>query len=135
FHGPARLTGPNSVEVGGRLLEARYIVIATGAKPASLGIAGEDLITISDQFLELDTLPPRIIFIGGGYISMEFAHVAAIAGAKVTIVHRGPRPLEGFDPDLVAMVVAGQREKGIALQNHLLYEAFERWGNALKVRA
>src|SRR5438552_394522 len=82
FHGPARFTGPNSVEVGGRLLEARYIVIATGAKPASLGIAGEDLITISDQFLELDTLPPRIIFIGGGYISMEFAHAPQLRARR-----------------------------------------------------
>ena len=135
FHGPARFAGPNSLEVSGQVLEARYIVIATGAKPASLGIAGEDLITISDQFLELDTLPPRIIFIGGGYISMEFAHVAAIAGAKVTIVHRGPRPLEGFDPDLVAMVVAGLREKEIDLQVNLRAEAVERSGNALRLKA
>ena len=57
FHGPARFAGPNSLEVSGQLLEARYIVIATGAKPASLGITGEDLITISEQFLELETLP------------------------------------------------------------------------------
>jgi glutathione reductase (NADPH) len=135
FHGPARFAGPNSLEVSGQLLEARYIVIAAGAKPASLGIPGEDLITISDQFLELNTLPPRIIFIGGGYISMEFAHVAAIAGAKVTIVHRGPRPLEGFDPDLVAMVVAGLREKGVDLQLHLRAEALERSGNALRLKA
>src|SRR5207253_3863595 len=55
LQGPARFTGPNSIEVAGHLLEARYVVIAAGAKPASLGIPGEDLITISDQFLELDT--------------------------------------------------------------------------------
>src|SRR5438309_384465 len=76
FHGPARFTGPNSVEVENALLEARHVVIAVGMKPAPLGIPGADLVTVSDQFLELDELPPRIIFIGGGYISMEFAHVA-----------------------------------------------------------
>jgi glutathione reductase (NADPH) len=135
FHGTARFTGSHSIEVAGQLLEARFIVIAAGAKPASLGIAGEELITISDQFLELDALPPRIIFIGGGYISMEFAHLAAIAGAKVTIVHQGPRPLEGFDPDLVAMIVAGLREKGVDLQLNLRAQAVERSGNALRLTA
>jgi glutathione reductase (NADPH) len=133
FHGAARFTGPASLQVGDDLLEAKQIVIAAGMKPAPLGIPGEDLLTISDQFLELDALPPRIVFIGGGYISMEFAHVAAIAGAKVTIVHRGPRPLEGFDPDLVAMVVAGLRERGVDLQFNVRVEAVETRGDSLRL--
>jgi glutathione reductase (NADPH) len=133
FHGPARFRSPNSIEVGGERLEARHIVIGVGMKPAPPGISGEDLVTISDDFLELDALPPRIIFIGGGYISMEFAHVAAIAGAKVTIVHRGPRPLEGFDPDLVQMVVAGLRDRGISLRLEVHAEAVERSRSALQL--
>jgi glutathione reductase (NADPH) len=133
FHGRARFTSPKSIDVEGELLEARYIVIAVGLKPAPLGIPGEDLITISDQFLELDALPPHIIFIGGGYISMEFAHVAAVAGAKVTIVHQGPRPLEGFDPDLVQMLVAGLQERGVDLQLNVRAEALERSGNSLRL--
>jgi glutathione reductase (NADPH) len=135
FHGPARFTGPTSIQVGSERLDAKHIVIAAGMKPAPLGIPGEDLITISDQFLELEALPTRIIFIGGGYISMEFAHVAAIAGAEVTIVHRGPRPLEGFDPDLVDMVVAGLREKGVHLQLHVRAEAVETHGDSLRMTA
>src|SRR5207253_3114503 len=48
FHAQARFTGPNSVEVGSEILEARHIVIAVGMKPAPLGIPGEELVTISD---------------------------------------------------------------------------------------
>jgi glutathione reductase (NADPH) len=66
--------------------------------------------------LELDELPPKIAFVGGGYISFEFAHIVARAGAKVTILHHGRRPLTKFDPDLVDMLLKGTRELGIDVQ-------------------
>jgi len=82
FHGRARFVDSTTVEVGEDVLVGRYVVIATGAMPRKLGIQGEQYVTTSDQFLELETLPQRIVFIGGGYISFEFAHVAARAGAS-----------------------------------------------------
>jgi len=66
--------------------------------------------------MNLEQLPSRLIFVGGGYISFEFAHVAARAGADVTILHRGARPLEGFDPDLVDLLVRRTRELGIRVE-------------------
>src|SRR5216683_319686 len=90
FHGRARFVGPSTVQVGEEVLEGRYVVIATGQKPADLKIAGAEHLTTSEQFLELDELPKRILFVGGGYIAFEFAHVAVRAGAQVTIAHRGP---------------------------------------------
>jgi glutathione reductase (NADPH) len=66
--------------------------------------------------LELDNLPSRILFIGGGYIAFEFAHVAVRVGSQVTIVQRGARPLSQFDPDLVDQIVAKSRELGIDVQ-------------------
>ena len=115
FHGRAKFTGSRTVKVEDRdSLEGYHILIATGAKPMRLNIPGEEYLTKSDQFLELDELPNRIVFVGGGYISFEFAHVAARAGAKaITIVHRGIRPLEGFDPDLVNMLVERTQNLGI----------------------
>jgi glutathione reductase (NADPH) len=101
FHGRARFVGPSSIQVNDNVLEGRYVVIAAGQKPADLRIPGAEHLTTSEQFLELDELPKRILFIGGGYIAFEFAHVAVRAGAQVTIAHRGPRPLTRFDPDLV----------------------------------
>ena len=66
-----------------------------------LNVPGEEYVITSNEFLEYtgEHLPEKIVFVGGGYISLEFAHVAARAGAKVTILHRGKRPLEHFDPD------------------------------------
>lgn len=116
FHGRARFAGPTAVQVGDEVLEGRHAVIATGMRPATLKFPGAEHLTTSDQFLELDKLPRRIVFIGGGYISMEFAHVAARAGAQVTVLHRGPRPLPLFDPDLVEQLVKRTRELGIDVQ-------------------
>ena len=106
FHGRARFAGPTTVQVGEETLEGRYVVIAAGEIPADLEIPGTEHLTTSDQFLELNELPRRILFIGGGYIAFEFAHVAALAGSQVTVLHRGTRPLALFDPDLVDQLVA-----------------------------
>jgi glutathione reductase (NADPH) len=116
FHGRARFVGPSSVQVNDEVLEGRYFAIAAGQKPADLKIAGTEHLTTSERFLELDELPKRILFIGGGYIAFEFAHVALRAGAQVIIAHRGPRPLPRFDPDLVDELVKSSRELGVDVQ-------------------
>lgn len=137
YHGMARFTGPTSVRIEGAdnaELRARHVVIATGAEPAPLGITGEELLTTSAQFLDLEELPRRIVFVGGGYISFEFASVAARAGAEVQIVHRGARPLEGFDPDLVSQLVASMRELGIDVRLDSAVIGIERRGKTLVVR-
>jgi glutathione reductase (NADPH) len=121
FHGRARFDGPTSLQVGEETLEGRYVVIAAGMVPADLGIPGAEHLTTSDQFMELNELPRRILFIGGGYIAFEFAHVAARAGSQVTILHRGPRPLPLFDAELVDQLVERTRELGIDV--HLGTEA------------
>lgn len=126
FHGRARFVGPTTLQVGDERLESRYVVVAAGAKPMELTIAGKEHITISDQFLELKELPRRLVFIGGGYISFEFAHVAVRAGAYVTILHRGERPLQRFDPDLVGRLVQRTRELGVDVQLQTEVEAIER---------
>lgn len=89
------------------VLKGKKILLATGSKPMQLNIPGSANIITSDQFLEFgeDHLPNRIVFVGGGYISFEFAHIAARAGVRVTILNRGKQPLEHFDPDLVNLLV------------------------------
>jgi glutathione reductase (NADPH) len=115
FHGHARFTGERTIEVGGRELAADRFVLATGAAPRRLGVPGEDLIATSDVFLGLDHLPDRIVFVGGGVISFELAHIAARAGAEVTILHRSGRVLRGFDADLVDMLIAASKAAGIGI--------------------
>src|ERR1035438_3134980 len=82
FHGAARFAAQTTVQVGEETLAGRYVVIATGQGPADLEVPGAEHLTPSDQFLELDELPRRILFIGGGYIAFEFAHVAARVGSQ-----------------------------------------------------
>lgn len=135
FHGRARFVGPAALKVGDDVLEARHIVVAAGAKPAGLKISGETLLTTSDQFLGLDALPRRIVFVGGGYISFEFAHVAARAGAEVTLIHRGAKPLTGFDPGLVELLVERTRELGVDIQLETVVEGIEKGSGALVVHA
>lgn len=138
FHGHARFIGSNAVKVEGEaekdgntkntVLKGKKILVATGAKPMQLNIPGSANITTSDRFLEFgeEHLPNRIVFVGGGYISFEFAHIAARAGAKVTILHRGKQPLEHFDPDLVNLLVQRSREIGIDVELQSTVEKIDK---------
>lgn len=135
FHGGARFVDGTAVQVGKDTLVGRHVVIATGAHPAPLLITGKEQLITSDQFLELKKLPRRIVFVGGGYISFEFAHVAARAGAKVSILHRGARPLTGFDPNLVATLVRASESIGIRVHVKTAVEAVEEKGGRFVLHA
>ncbi len=135
FHARARFVGPRALSVGGDVLEGRYIVVAAGARPAPLNIPGEQLLTYSDEFLELDVLPRSITFVGGGYIAFEFAHLAIRAGVPAAILHRGKRPLELFDPDLVDRLLEHSRSLGIDVQLETPVEAIEGEPGDLRVRS
>jgi len=115
-HGRARFVDRTTVQVGEDTVTGRHVVIATGARHAPLDILGEEYLTTSTEFLDLDNLPRRVAFVGGGYIAMEFAHIAARGGAEVHILHRGDRPLERFDADLVGQLVQTTRDLGVDVQ-------------------
>lgn len=134
FHGRARFVGPATLAVGDDRLTGRRVLIAAGAMPIPLSFPGADRLTTSEQFLDLDRLPPRIVFVGGGYVSFEFAHIAARAGVDVTILHRGARPLEAFDPDLVDMLVGRTRALGIRVELDTEVRGVEAAADHLVVR-
>ncbi len=133
YHGTARFTGPTALDISGEAVEAARIVLAAGDRPATLHLPGEQHLITSTGFLELEQLPPRVAFVGGGYIAFEFAHVAARAGAAVTILQRGPRVLTGFDPDLVDRVVEVSREIGIDVRVDVTVGAVEKKGDVFTV--
>ncbi|WP_445504682.1 dihydrolipoyl dehydrogenase family protein [Microvirga sp. G4-2] len=136
YHAQARFVGPNAVELdGGDRLEARHILIAAGARPAPLGFTGEEFMITNEDFLELEELPERIVMVGGGYIAAEFSHIAARAGAKVTILQRGERLLAHFDPDLVRWLMEKFRDVGIDVRTWTCVEGVERTNDGFLVRA
>jgi glutathione reductase (NADPH) len=134
FHGVARFSGPDTVAVDGSTLRGRHILIASGARPASLGFSGAEHLTLSDAFMELECLPERIVMVGGGYVAAEFSHIAARAGAKVTVLQRREHVLPHFDPDLVDWLMEKFKEIGVDVRTQNTVTAVERAGNDYRVR-
>lgn len=133
YTGKAVFQSETEIQVGSHLLVGEHILIATGAQPVKMGIQGEEHLASSDDFLELEELPRKIVFVGGGYISFEFAHIAARAGAEVHIIHRGDDPLKQFDQDLVQLLLKRSREIGIHLHLGVSVEEIEKEGDQYTV--
>ncbi|MEO5501459.1 MAG: NAD(P)/FAD-dependent oxidoreductase [Ginsengibacter sp.] len=115
FHGRAKFIDENTIQVNEDILYAEKFVIANGAAPSKLSIPGENLLIDSTVFLELEELPDEIVFVGGGFIAFEFAHLVSRFGVKATIIHRGERPLKNFDADLVSLLMKASEELGIQI--------------------
>lgn len=135
YHGRAIFINENTLRVNEDVLQAEKFVIANGAKPRSLNIPGDDLLITSTDFLELEELPEEMLFVGGGYIAFEFAHIVSRFGVKATIVHRGERPLENFDADLVKMLVTASEKLGIQIKLNAEVKSITKENNGFIVSA
>ena len=135
YQGLARFAAPDRIEVEGCELVGNHILIATGASPAPLGIAGEELVSTSDAFLELESLPRRIVLIGGGYIAAEFSHLAARAGAQVTIIQRGARLLPQCDESLVGWLMPSFDALGITVHTGFAADSVRQTDEGVEVLA
>jgi dihydrolipoamide dehydrogenase len=102
LHGEARITSPWTVEVDGRQLTTRSIIVATGARPFVPPIPGLDRIDYltSDNLWALQELPGRLVVLGGGPIGCELAQAFARLGAQVIQVEMQPRLLGREDPEV-----------------------------------
>ena len=136
LQGRARFVGPNALEVHGvGTFEARHILIASGAEPVTLGIPGEEHLVDNEGFLSLGHLPRHIVMVGGGYIAAEFSNIAALAGARVTILQNGDRMLKAFDPDLANWLMASFRDHGIDVRLGAKVERVEKVADGFRVHA
>ncbi|SDK08175.1 glutathione reductase (NADPH) [Paenibacillus sp. OK060] len=133
FHGKASFVDEDHIRVGDEVLRGKHILIATGARPAPLSIDGVEHLKYSDDFLDLEQLPDKLVLVGGGYIAFEFAHIAARAGTEVHIIHRGEQPLEQFDSELVDMLLQKSEEVGIHVHLNAEVKAIRQQGNTYVV--
>lgn len=115
YRGEARFTGPATVQVGEQELSGEHIIIATGSKPRPLPIPGAELMITSDTVLSDRDQPDSVVFIGGGVIALEFSHVYARAGTKVTILEVAPQLLPRLDSDAVAQLQAETERLGVTV--------------------
>ncbi len=112
----ARLVGAQQVEVDGRTVKARHILVATGGTPFVPDIAGREHVLVSDAIFDLDPFPQRLVVVGGGYIASEFASIFNGLGAQVTQLYRGEQILRGFDDEVRHFVAAEMRKQGVDLR-------------------
>lgn len=114
--GRGRLVDRHSIEVDGRIVTAQTLLIATGGKPSSLGIAGEEIAITSNEVFDLPELPRRMLVVGGGYIACEFSSIFRGLGSQVTQMLRGEQVLRGFDDDVREHLSEEMRMRGVDIR-------------------
>ena len=115
--GEARIVAPQKVEVNGKMLTARSIIVATGARPLVPPIPGLDQIDYltSDNVWNLRERPQRLVVLGGGPIGAEMAQAFARLGSEVTIIEMAPHLLVREDSEVIELVTQRFRDEGITV--------------------
>ena len=121
--GAARFVDAHTVEVNGRRLSARHIVIATGGRPSLPDIPGAHLGISSDGFFELETRPKRVAVVGSGYIACELAASFRELGSDVEQFIRKDRLLSNFDVMLGKSLKREVRALGMVIHEHAVIAA------------
>jgi glutathione reductase (NADPH) len=132
--GRARLVGPEEIEVGGRRIRGRYLLVAVGGRPRPAAIPGGELAITSNEAFALPRLPARTLVVGGGYIAVEFAGILHGLGSHVTQVHRGDLFLRGFDDDVRIHLATEMRRRGIGLRFGVAVAELRRVDGGIEAR-
>ena len=133
YHQSPVFRGKNEILVEGKLISADTFVIATGQIPRDLDIAGKEYLKISDDVLNLKKIPKSAIFIGSGYVGIEFACMLANMGCKVTMIEQGPSALTQFDSSLVEKLVKHLENLGITFCFNSEVQSVEKLKKNLKL--
>ncbi len=115
LRGKAFIRGKNEVEVNGKSVTAKHILVATGSWPQLPDIPGRELAITSNEAFFLEKLPRSVLVVGGGYIAVEFASIFTGLGVKTTLAYRGAQLLRGFDAELGTRLAEEMARKGVSL--------------------
>lgn len=126
--GEAMITSPWTVQVGGRTITTRAIVLATGARPFVPPIPGLDQVDYltSDSLWDLRELPKRLLVLGAGPIGCELAQSFARLGAQVTVVDQAPRIMPREDDDVAQLVMERFTREGVRVLTGFKADSFAR---------
>jgi glutathione reductase (NADPH) len=133
FETHGQLIDAHTIDLGGRRVTAETILIATGAHPVVPDIPGIEHAITSNEALDLQELPRRIVIVGGGYIAVEFAGIFAGLGSEVTMLLRGDELLRGFDDDIRVTLALEMRGRGIRIEPRRHVTEIERLGPGLRI--
>jgi len=137
IRGRARFVGPHELEVDGKKLSAKKIIIATGSEPMTLpGFEpdGERVLTSTEMLAVERGVPERLLVIGGGVIGLEFASIYARLGSTVTVVEYTEQILPGSDPELVKLLARSLKKQGITIKTGTKAVGYEEGKDGLQVR-
>ncbi|MEE9098856.1 glutathione-disulfide reductase [Pseudomonas nitroreducens] len=116
LEGHAQLRDAHTVEVDGQRFTAEHILLATGGWPQLPDIPGKEHAITSNEAFFLEQLPRRVLVVGGGYISVEFASIFHGLGAQTTLLYRRELFLRGFDRSVREHLRDELTKKGVDLQ-------------------
>ena len=128
FTGPRRLVTNDGVELG-----ARHVLIATGGAAVRPPVPGAELGGTSDDFFQWTQAPERVAIIGGGYIGIELAGVLQSLGGRVDLLVRGPRLLDGFEPEITELLAQDYAHLGVRVRLDTPITALERADDQIRV--
>jgi len=133
--GHARFTGPRTVAVNGRTLEADKVFINVGGRALVPDIPGvkEVPFLTNTTMMEVDFQPEHLVVVGGSYIGLEFAQMYRRFGSKVTVVERGPRLIAREDDDVSDEIRAILEREGIEIRTGAECMALSRKGDRIVV--
>ena len=136
IEGTARLISPNTVEVNGRQLQAKDIVIATGSRTTVPPVEGLKETGFIDHvsFLKQDSFPASLLILGGGSIGIEFAQIFRRFGCEVVVVEMADDIINKEDPDVIAGVREILRDEGVEIHTGWAAKSVRREGNQKIVR-
>jgi glutathione reductase (NADPH) len=134
LRGRALLEDAHTVNLGGKLITAENILIATGGRPHMHDIPGYQHMITSDDVFDLPELPRRVVISGAGYIALEFACIFRGLGSDVTVVYRRTGVLRGFDDDVRKALQEELEARGIRFVFETVFEEICKTGDGLTVR-
>ena len=133
MRGHAKLLDPHTVAVGQETWSAERILIATGGWPFVPEFPGSEHAISSNEAFFLESLPGRVVIVGGGYIAVEFAGIFNGLGCETVQLYRGPLFLRGFDEDVRSFLAGEMAKKGIDIRCSANVDEIEKTGESYRV--
>jgi dihydrolipoamide dehydrogenase len=141
LRGKAHIIRPGALSVedgqaGQQEVLANHIILAPGSITAELPIEGRDLpgVVTSTEAMDIDTVPTRLVVVGGGVIGLEFACIYESLGSQVTVLEMAQSILpEGTDEVIAKRLHILLRRRGMTIQTGTTVERIEKVGETLRV--
>lgn len=133
-HGWGRVTSPTTVDVEGRIITGKNLILASGSYSRSLpGLPIGGRVIASEQALQMDWVPRSAIILGGGVIGVEFASAWRSFGAEVTIIEGLPSLVPNEDATISKQLERAFRKRGIKFATKTRFSSYEQTENGVTV--